>query len=88
MLCAWNGEHYLFKQDCFEYLFCFFSSKQLTQPAQPVQPAKLAAIQQQSAATSNNNKEETGSHKEGSSGSSPRSEGIMHPINHASSFLS
>lgn len=50
------------------------SSKQLNQPAsQSIPPSKLAAIQAQAATSSE--KGDTGSHKEGSSGSSPRSEG-------------
>lgn len=50
------------------------SSKQLTQPSsQAVPPAKLATIQSQAGTAAQ--KEDTFSHKEGSSGSSPRSEG-------------
>lgn len=50
------------------------SSKQLNQPAnQQALPSKVAALQNQSNPAST--KDDTGSHKEGSSGSSPRSEG-------------
>lgn len=50
------------------------SSKQLNQPSsQAVPPTKLATIQSQAGATAQ--KEDAYSHKEGSSGSSPRSEG-------------
>lgn len=50
------------------------SSKQLNQPSsQGVPPTKLATIQAQ--AGSAGQKEDAFSHKEGSSGSSPRSEG-------------
>jgi striatin 1/3/4 len=53
-----------------------FSSKQLTQPAsQSVPPTKLAAIQAQAAASSQ--RDDAQSHKEDSSGSSPRSEGMF-----------
>lgn len=53
------------------------SSKQLTQPSS-VPPAKLATIQSQTGGASG--KEDTYSHKEGSSGSSPRSEGASYII--------
>jgi len=56
-----------------EYALRMERSKQLTQPAgQSIPPAKLASIQAQVATSSD--KGDAGSHKEGSSGSSPRSE--------------
>ncbi|KAF7311631.1 Striatin-related protein [Mycena kentingensis (nom. inval.)] len=59
-----------------EYALRMERSKQLSQPAptSQVPPAKLAAIQ---ALTTQ--KDDTGSHKEDSSGSSPRSEGASSP---------
>ncbi|EPQ58098.1 WD40 repeat-like protein [Gloeophyllum trabeum ATCC 11539] len=56
-----------------EYALRMERSKQLSQ-AGTVPPAKLASLQAQNA-----QKDETGSHKEGSSGSSPRSEDIPLP---------
>lgn len=54
-------------------------SKQLIQPAgQSIPPAKLASIQAQVATSSD--KGDAGSHKEGSSGSSPRSEGASRTV--------
>lgn len=62
------------------------SSKQLAQPAgQSIPPSKLAAIQAQAATSSE--KGDTGSHKEGSSGSSPRSEGTWSPFHIIFSIL-
>ncbi|KAF7974063.1 hypothetical protein HWV62_13471 [Athelia sp. TMB] len=56
-----------------EYALRMERSKQLVQPSgQSIPPAKLAAIQAQTAASSD--KGDTGSHKDGSNGSSPRSE--------------
>ncbi|KAH8108463.1 WD40 repeat-like protein [Phellopilus nigrolimitatus] len=53
-------------------------SKQLNQPAnQPPLPSKVAALQNQYNSAST--KDESGSHKEGSSGSSPRSEDVPLP---------
>ncbi|KAG2149294.1 WD40-repeat-containing domain protein [Suillus clintonianus] len=51
-----------------EYALRMERSKQLTAPSGTVQPSKLAALQQQGA------KDDAQSHKDGSSGSSPRSD--------------
>ncbi|KAI5124053.1 hypothetical protein M0805_003882 [Coniferiporia weirii] len=62
-------------------------SKQLNQPAnQPPLPSKVTALQNQSNPASS--KDESGSHKDGSSGSSPRSEDVPLPPENRMSMAS
>lgn len=66
-------------------------SKQLNQTSQSINPAKTVTVQSQSNPPSQ--KDDSGSHKEGSSGSSPHSEGSPRPnayvrlLNYIMSYL-